>query len=137
MQKTWSYKNYEIKEGLKRDRPVGNGATCYDGIVRSQDYGDIRKLVNNLTLTKEVGVSILANSMMSLFKTYAGIDYSGAKTPTSRLKGLRVFKATFNSEPMKIKSPAERNGIGQERNYFNPPLADDEREIAKLESWSF
>jgi hypothetical protein len=44
--------------------------------------------------------------MMSLFKTYVGIDYSGAKTPTSRLKGLRVFNATRNSEPMKVKSPS-------------------------------
>jgi len=34
MQKTGSYKNYEIKEGLKRDRPVGNDGTCYDGLVR-------------------------------------------------------------------------------------------------------
>jgi hypothetical protein len=46
--------------------------------------------------------------MMSLFKTYVGIDYSGAKTPTSRLKGLRVFKATRNSEPMKVKSPSRK-----------------------------
>ena len=53
-----------------------------------------------------MGVSILVNSMMSLFKTYVGIDYCGAKTPTSRLKGLRVFKATLNSEPMKVKFPA-------------------------------
>ena len=42
------------------------------------------------------------------------MDYSGAKTPTSRLKGLRVFKATLNSEPMKVKSPAGRKWTRKE-----------------------
>jgi hypothetical protein len=34
--------------------------------------------------------------MTMLFKTYIGIDYSGAKTAASRNKGLRVFKATLD-----------------------------------------
>jgi len=44
--------------------------------------------------------------MMSLFKTYIGIDYSGAKMTVSRNKGLRVFKATLDSDPTRVKSPA-------------------------------
>jgi len=43
---------------------------------------------------------------MRLFKTYVGIDYSGAKTPVSRNKGLRVFKATADTDPIKVESSA-------------------------------
>ncbi len=43
---------------------------------------------------------------MSLFKTYVGIDYSGAKKTVSRNKGLRVFKATVDADAIRIKSPA-------------------------------
>lgn len=44
--------------------------------------------------------------MMHLFTTYVGIDYSGAKTTVSRNNGLRVFKATDNTAPIRVKSPA-------------------------------
>jgi hypothetical protein len=44
--------------------------------------------------------------MMNLFKSYVGIDYSGAKTPVSRNKGLRIFKATTDTDPVRVKSPA-------------------------------
>ena len=43
---------------------------------------------------------------MTKFRTYVGIDYSGAKTPVSRNKGLRVFKSTADIDPVRIKSPA-------------------------------
>jgi len=45
-------------------------------------------------------------SKMNLFKKYIGIDYSGAKTTVSRNGGLRVFKATIDSDPLRVKSPA-------------------------------
>jgi len=32
-----------------------------------------------------------AGMMNLLFERYIGIDYSGAETPTSSLKGLRIF----------------------------------------------
>jgi len=37
-----------------------------------------------------------------LFHRYVGIDYSGAETPTSSLKGLRVYMAEPDSEPIEI-----------------------------------
>lgn len=40
-----------------------------------------------------------------LFKRYIGIDYSGAKTPTSSLKGIRVYEGTRNKLPIEIQPP--------------------------------
>ena len=39
------------------------------------------------------------------FARYVGIDYSGAKTPTSSLPGLRVYLATRTAEPLEIAPP--------------------------------
>lgn len=39
---------------------------------------------------------------MSSFARYLGIDYSGAQTPTSSLKGLRVYSATPSQPPVEI-----------------------------------
>jgi hypothetical protein len=41
-----------------------------------------------------------------MFKHYIGIDYSGAETPTSSLKGLRVYMASALVMPMEILPPA-------------------------------
>lgn len=40
-----------------------------------------------------------------MFHRYIGIDYSGAKTPTSSLKGLRVYVAGRDSEPVEVLPP--------------------------------
>ena len=39
------------------------------------------------------------------FERYIGIDYSGAETPTSSLKGLRVFMATRNLDASEVLPP--------------------------------
>lgn len=39
------------------------------------------------------------------FSSYIGIDYSGAQTPTSSLKGLRVYSADHASAPVEIPPP--------------------------------
>jgi hypothetical protein len=39
------------------------------------------------------------------FNRYIGIDYSGAKTPTSSLKGLRVYVARRASAPVEVEPP--------------------------------
>lgn len=41
-----------------------------------------------------------------LFERYIGIDYSGARTPESGLKGLRVYSATGDSMPVEIRPPS-------------------------------
>jgi len=43
---------------------------------------------------------------MSLFSQYIGIDYSGAQTPRSSLKGLRVYRAAGGAEPAEVLPPA-------------------------------
>ena len=42
---------------------------------------------------------------MSTFERYIGIDYSGAETPTSSLKGLRVYMADRKSMPVEVQPP--------------------------------
>ena len=42
---------------------------------------------------------------MSLFSRYIGIDYSGAKTPTGSLKGLRVYMASGTEIPAEEPPP--------------------------------
>lgn len=37
------------------------------------------------------------------FHRYIGIDYSGAETPDSSLKGLRVFEASRESMPVEVE----------------------------------
>src|ERR1035438_9997207 len=39
---------------------------------------------------------------MPLFERYIGIDYSGAETPISSLKGLRVYAADWMLPPKEI-----------------------------------
>jgi hypothetical protein len=41
----------------------------------------------------------------SFFNRYIGIDYSGAETPDSSLKGLRVYEAGRKALPMEIEPP--------------------------------
>jgi hypothetical protein len=43
--------------------------------------------------------------MATSFKRYLGIDYSGAETPTSSLKGLRVYEADPSSSPVEVQPP--------------------------------
>jgi hypothetical protein len=40
------------------------------------------------------------------FESYVGIDYSGAETPTSSLKGLRVFVAEGHQHPTPVEPPS-------------------------------
>jgi hypothetical protein len=40
------------------------------------------------------------------FEQYIGIDYSGAETPTSSLKGLRAYMADRRSRPTEVPPPA-------------------------------
>lgn len=39
------------------------------------------------------------------FHRYIGIDYSGAETPDSSLKGLRVYEADLESVPVEVEPP--------------------------------
>jgi hypothetical protein len=42
---------------------------------------------------------------MAVFDRYIGIDYSGAETPTSSLKGLRAYMADRVSSPIEVQPP--------------------------------
>ncbi len=57
--------------------------------------------------------------MNSAFERYIGIDYSGAQTPSSSLKGLRVYVADRRATPEEVQPPASprkywtRRGIAE------------------------
>ena len=56
--------------------------------------------------------------MQPAFRRYIGIDYSGAKTPTVGLPGLRVYQARGNAKPVELLPPSlpkhwTRKGIAE------------------------
>ncbi|MDH3464327.1 MAG: hypothetical protein OES26_00190 [Gammaproteobacteria bacterium] len=71
-----------------------------------------------------------------MFDYYIGIDYSGAETPTSRLKGLKLCMANRNLEPAIVTTPTlgaknwTRKEIAQ---WCAEKLADDERGIIGID----
>lgn len=50
---------------------------------------------------------------MPLFHRYIGIDYSGAATPASPLRGLMVWIADREGSPRQVGSPGGRVGDGR------------------------
>jgi hypothetical protein len=48
----------------------------------------------------------MSGSSNPAFEHYIGIDYSGAQTPTSSLKGLRVYIADGASAPVEVQPPS-------------------------------
>lgn len=46
--------------------------------------------------------------MPTLFAHYIGIDYSGAATPESSLKGLRLYEGCHDSVPLEVEPPVSR-----------------------------
>lgn len=42
---------------------------------------------------------------MSIYSRYIGIDYSGAQTPTSSIKGLRIYTADRENLPKEVQPP--------------------------------
>jgi hypothetical protein len=65
---------------------------------------------------------------MSSFARYIGIDYSGAETPESSLKGLRVYRADGTATPNEVPPPPSprkywtRRGIAE---WLTDTLAGD------------
>lgn len=59
---------------------------------------------------------------MADFNLYLGIDYSGAQTPTSRLKNLQVYAAQPGGVPQKWFSPKHSNN-GQPVNWTRAEIA--------------
>lgn len=50
-------------------------------------------------------MEVVSGNTIQLFDHYIGIDYSGAETPTSSLKGLRVYMADRASPPVEVQPP--------------------------------
>ncbi|MBI5854362.1 MAG: hypothetical protein HZB35_03870 [Nitrospirae bacterium] len=70
------------------------------------------------------------------FDRYIGIDYSGAETPTSSLKGLRVYLADRTPPPVEVPPPPSprkywtRRGIGE---WLVDRLAEDQPTLVGLD----
>jgi hypothetical protein len=65
-----------------------------------------------------------------MFEMFIGIDYSGAQTPTSRLKALQVFVARPGAAPQKQASPARSNN-GMPVNWTRAEIAGRLIELAR------
>ena len=60
---------------------------------------------------------------MLKFQRYIGIDYSGAKTPTASLNGLRVYLAEGNRVPAEVPPPPKLlPAPGQYSCFFDGPV---------------
>lgn len=71
-----------------------------------------------------------------MFRRYVGVDYSGAKTPSCGLPGLRVYVATARREPVEVSPPRggskhwSRRGVAE---WLIQLLSDDERTIVGID----
>jgi len=70
------------------------------------------------------------------FDRYIGIDYSGAQTPTSSLKGLRVYMADRASPPVEVLPPPSackywtRRGIAE---WLVARLSEEQRSLVGID----
>jgi hypothetical protein len=98
------------------------------------------------------------------FERYIGIDYSGAETPDSSCKGLRIYVAVGSGtpEPIQPRKCRQRRRFSNEGRdgdeqaafavaawlqradrdgsldgFFRPNLTAEEREVAAIECWIF
>ncbi len=71
-----------------------------------------------------------------IFDRYIGIDYSGAATPTSSLKGLRVYLGDRSSSPAEVSPPPSprkywtRRGVAE---WLLERLAEEPRTVAGID----
>jgi hypothetical protein len=78
----------------------------------------------------------MSENASPFFERYIGVDYSGAQTPTSSLKGLRVFMADRSSTPVEVQPPSSprkywtRRGIAE---WLERRLSEDKRTIVGLD----
>src|SRR5688572_29122920 len=78
----------------------------------------------------------LPDSTLPVFKRYIGIDYSGSQTPTSSLKGLRVYMADRLSIPVEVEPPPSprkywtRRGIAE---WLLERLSENQRTLVGID----
>ena len=88
---------------LRKFTKLRYGTTAVASVAAAELCGPL----NNLARAKQIGdlQTEVSYSPSPSFVRYVGIDYSGARTPTSSLKGLRVFIADRSSPPMEVHPP--------------------------------
>ena len=73
---------------------------------------------------------------MTIFERYIGVDYSGAATPESSLKGIRVYSCIADDTPVEIQPPKSakkywtRSGLAE---WLIQQLAGDERILVGID----
>src|SRR5450755_1070826 len=71
-----------------------------------------------------------------VFERYIGIDYSGAQTPTSSQKGLRVYIADRATSPFEIEPPPSPRKYWTRRaiaEWLEERLSDDRRTLVGID----
>ena len=80
--------------------------------------------------------SVTEHSPYRGFERFVGIDYSGAKTPTSSLRGLRVFVAKGHCEPEEVLPPSapakywSRRGVAE---WLRALLSEPQRTLVGID----
>jgi hypothetical protein len=69
---------------------------------------------------------------MPQFTRYIGIDYSGAKTPESSCKGLRIFMAEGSGTPEQVQPPPSPRRYWTRRGLTEWLRAELDRDIPTL-----
>jgi len=90
-----------FREGVVKDKGFGTlmeGLSSPAGLAAVETERDSSAVIAERP-REMPGVSL------SNFDRYIGIDYSGAETPTSSLKGLRVYTADRASSPVEVPPP--------------------------------
>ncbi len=78
----------------------------------------------------------MTDTVAPVFDRYIGIDYSGAQTPRSSLKGLRVYMADRASPPFEVLPPPStrkywtRRGIAE---WLVARLSEDQRSLVGID----
>ena len=75
-------------------------------------------------------------SATTMFDRYIGIDYSGAETPTSSRKGLRVFMAVPDTSPWEVEPPLSPRKYWTRRRiaeWLSARLADSQRTLVGID----
>jgi hypothetical protein len=78
----------------------------------------------------------MTDTHLPTFERYIGIDYSGAQTPTSSLKGLRVYMCGRVGEPAEVQPPPSprkywtRRGLAE---WLGERLGEDRLTVAGID----
>lgn len=104
-----------LKSEYRDPLQVGQCSIARDSLL----YRGIEKSPHPLACENYLYGILMWRTVNPIFEQYIGIDYSGAQTPKSSLKGLRIYKADCLTAPEEVEPPSSprrywtRRGIAE------------------------